>query len=464
MEKTKNKKMLLVVGILIAIIGISFAYFIVSSLIRGDGAHGVMTTANINGAVINVEGTLEFNDLDILPGHKTVSGIKLTATGNNELIPYNLIWEGTNTINTALKYTVYKTSTQVNVSATCSKINGTKGGASISYEECEINNLNNLGSSIASGTIIKNSEKEILASDEFITATSDGSVVYYYVILEYPNLDEPQNIDIGGSFDGTVKVEKSEANADIIVEASYIKESDGTYKETQDLPTSGYVLNNEQSTCNNGATPTWDNNTLLVNNLTSKGTVCKLYFEEYRAIDKIIGDTTGIEEKIEFTGTATEADTGVYRAPDDYGTSYYFRGLEGSLNNWVKFADSYWRIIRINGKGTVRMIYQGEANGAITSSNKTGDTTSIGTSMYNHTSNDNAYVGYMKSLNNSGNSDGYIGAHSNLYDSTAKSEVDKWYKTNIVDKDFNSYVDTDTGFCNDRELSNNGTYGYTGVG
>jgi len=31
--------------------------------------------------------------------------------------------------------------------------------------------------------------------------------------------------------------------------------------------------------------------------------------------------------KIEFTGIATVDDTGIYEAPDDYGTSYYFRGL-----------------------------------------------------------------------------------------------------------------------------------------
>ena len=30
------------------------------------------------------------------PGHTKVSAIKVTATGDNELIPYNLIWEGTN--------------------------------------------------------------------------------------------------------------------------------------------------------------------------------------------------------------------------------------------------------------------------------------------------------------------------------------------------------------------------------
>ena len=38
---------------------------------------------------------------------KNVSSVRVTATGDNELIPYNLIWEGTNTLTTPLNYTVY---------------------------------------------------------------------------------------------------------------------------------------------------------------------------------------------------------------------------------------------------------------------------------------------------------------------------------------------------------------------
>jgi len=108
----------------------------------------------------------------------------------------------------------------------------------------------------------------------------------------------------------------------------------------------------------------------------------------------------------------------------------------------------------------IRMIYQGEANGAVSSSNKTGTATQIGTTAYNSTSNDNTYVGYM---NNGGSTNSYATAHQNLIDSTVKSAIDSWYKTNIIDKGHSDYVDTNTGFCNDREVSS-GTMGYTGAG
>ena len=194
----KNKKLTILVFCLLAVIGISLAYFTVSMLISGDGSSVSGTTANINGATLVVEGSLEFNDLDIYPGHRNVSSIKVTATGDNTLIPYNVIWEGTKSLNTPLNYTVYKTTSEIDVSASCNKIVGSMGASKIYYEECSISNIDSLGSSVASGTITNGSNKVTLIPDEFITSTSSGETVYYYVILEYPNLDESQNIDMGG--------------------------------------------------------------------------------------------------------------------------------------------------------------------------------------------------------------------------------------------------------------------------
>ena len=264
--------------------------------------------------------------------------------------------------------------------------------------------------------------------------------------------------------------------ADIDLVAIQIENEAGEYEATNTVPVSGYTLN-DKSYCNvNGTkdtsiTLTYENGLIGISDIT-KRTKCYLYFDKQTippTIETIVGDTTNIEEKIEFTGIATSTDTGIYSAPDDYGTSYYFRGVEDKLNNWVKFAGFYWRIIRINGNGTVRMIYQGEANGAVSDSNKTGTTTAInGKYQYNSiypyisSDNDNAYVGYMISIN-SGNSDSYIEAHKNLYDSNAKVEVDKWYKTNIEDKKFGNYVDVNTGFCNDREIAK-GHSNYIGGG
>ena len=153
---------------------------------------------------------------------------------------------------------------------------------------------------------------------------------------------------------------------------------------------------------------------------------------------------------------------GIYAAEDDLGTSYYFRGAVD--NNYVKFANFYWRIIRINGDGSIRMIYAGTSAHA----NGESETDSyISKTAYNPSYDDNTYMGYMTG---SAGATTYASAHSNTNNSTIKGVIDTWYKTNIVDKGYSSYV-ADAIYCNDRSIANNNATnavftkaGYTNTG
>ena len=136
---------------------------------------------------------------------------------------------------------------------------------------------------------------------------------------------------------------------------------------------------------------------------------------------------------------------GIYAAEDDLGTSYYFRGAVD--NNYVKFANFYWRIIRINGDGSIRMIYAGTSAHA----NGESETNSyISKTAYNSSYNDNTFVGYMTG---STGATTYANTHSNTNNSTIKGVIDTWYKTNIEDKGYSSYV-ADAIYCNDRSIAN----------
>ena len=137
-----------------------------------------------------------------------------------------------------------------------------------------------------------------------------------------------------------------------------------------------------------------------------------------------------------------KSDKGLYQGTDDYGTTYYYRG--NVKNNIVYFANIYWQIIRINGDGSIRLMYDG------TVKNATGGDQTIGNSQFNSNYNDPAYVGYMY-----GNHDGatFDKVHTNTTSSTIKTTVDNWYKTNIVDKGYSGYVSNTVGFCGDRTLT-----------
>ena len=153
--------------------------------------------------------------------------------------------------------------------------------------------------------------------------------------------------------------------------------------------------------------------------------------------------------------TAVEATDGyLCKAKDAYGDSYYYRG--NVTNNYVLFADKYWRIVRINGDGTVRVIYDG------TSAHANGESSSdrqIGTSVFNSSYDDNAYVGYMYGQTGAST---YAAAHANTNNSTIKAYIDNWYKTNIVGTANEQYI-ADNIFCNDRSLAQNNSGTGTGT-
>ncbi len=218
-------------------------------------------------------------------------------------------------------------------------------------------------------------------------------------------------------------------------------------------PKEGYIFNDEMSYCVNGGTLSWDKSTNAVSLATAKMDKCYLYFDKELPPSEKTLVALGLSAKEgspDFNTTATTDETadGLYAMEDDYGTSYYFRGAVE--NNYVYFAGYYWRIIRINGDGSLRIIYDGtiaHANGE--SSKDRLVSTSV---IFNSSSNDNAYVGYMYGT---AGSSSYEETHANINDSTIKTYVDNWYKTNIVDKGYAEAV-SDEIFCNDREL-NSGT-------
>ena len=155
-----------------------------------------------------------------------------------------------------------------------------------------------------------------------------------------------------------------------------------------------------------------------------------------------------------FTKTSIEDGTnGIYSAKDDLGTSYYFRG--NVTNNYVKFANKYWRIIRINGDGTIRMIYAGTSAHANGYDDSSANDMSIGTSAFNSSRDDNTYVGYM--FGRAG-ATSYANTHSNTTNSTIKTKLDSWYDTNIVNTGNEQYI-ADAIYCNDRSVSSG-----TGIG
>ena len=229
---------------------------------------------------------------------------------------------------------------------------------------------------------------------------------------------------------------------------------DGTYSETLPSKGKGYAV--EKIVCDNNKNASWDYDKWGIK-LSNWGTRsrCNIYFKSLDIVT-IANKTFYLDEaqscpSMNSDGTVTVTgaeDTCGYlcKAKDAYGDSYYFRG--NVTNNYVLFGGFYWRIIRMNGDGSVRVIYDGttaHANGESSTDRQ------IGTSAFNSSYNDNAYVGYMYGKVGSST---YAETHANTNNSTIKTYIDTWYENNIKGTSNEKYI-IDNIFCNDRSFASN---------
>ena len=167
-------------------------------------------------------------------------------------------------------------------------------------------------------------------------------------------------------------------------------------------------------------------------------------------LSQLLADKSTVLTRINFSNVLTDNNTNtLYTSTEDSKTIYYFAG--NATDNWVKFGknasnqDLYWRIIRTNSDGSVRLLYHGTST--------TATDAYIGTSTFNSSYNNIAYVSYMY-----GNLGSVASARENTTDSTIKTIIDNWYKDNL-NTNYGKYLSTTAVYCNDRSTSDNTNFG-----
>ena len=166
--------------------------------------------------------------------------------------------------------------------------------------------------------------------------------------------------------------------------------------------------------------------------------------------NQLLADKSTKLTRTDFSTVLTTNNTKtLYTGVEDSKTVYYFAG--NATDNWVKFGknasnqDIYWRIIRTNSDGGVRLLYHGTST--------TATDAYIGTSTFNSSYNNIAYVSYMY-----GNLGSVANARENTTDSTIKTIIDNWYKDNL-NTNYGKYLSTTAVYCNDRSTSDNAYFG-----
>ena len=261
-----------------------------------------------------------------------------------------------------------------------------------------------------------------------------------YLYTSYAFYEETKNFNV---INGTV-----EDPGDLYF-AYYV---DGKISRTMPSKNTGYTLDTTKSSCDNGVTVDWDYSKWKANiyyenySATDKTrTKCTLFFNKTaKTVKTALGNIEVNSYKPDLTKSACDTsnceshEKGIFETTDADGTSYYYRGAVE--NNYLKFAGYFWRVVRINGNGSIRIIYDG------TSAHANGESSAdrqYGTSQFNTNYNNNMYVGYMYTSGE---------AHGTGTSSAIKTNADKFYTDKL--SSYASKLDTNAGFCGDRSNLN----------
>ena len=187
--------------------------------------------------------------------------------------------------------------------------------------------------------------------------------------------------------------------------------------------------------CTNDVTPTVSGSTLKFSNV-QKGTICSVYLIDNTLTGRLLKDHSTRLTRTSFSSVLTTDNTKtLYTGTENGTTVYYFAG--NATDNWVQFGGYYWRIIRTNSDGSVRLLYHGTSTTAT-------DAYISSSTAFNSTYNDPMYVGYMY-----GTSGSQVNNRTNTNSSTIKGVIDTWYRDNL-NTNYGKYISTTAVYCNDR--------------
>ena len=267
-------------------------------------------------------------------------------------------------------------------------------------------------------------------------------------------------------------------NRDKLYEAKYTEPKDTLLAITINgeisttFPTTKYYETSVECTTGTGKVE-WNGTkwVLTTSGITKGSTKCNATFiTKVPTFAETILAKNEVKAPITTPGAAVSTETEALLASteDDYGTSYYFRGAV--KNNYVEFANKCWRIVRVSGDGSVKLILHndnptGVANPCDAANNSASAafarySGTTYTSKFNEKYDDNAYVGFKYGTVGAST---YDATHANTNKSTILTNLETWYTNNL--KTYESVIDNSV-WCNDKTNVTDTSYnpwGYSNV-
>ncbi len=418
----KKQTILVVASLLVVVLSVTLAYF--TAQIIGKGKDVLVTSADLKIVFTDTDGNIEGNG--ITPGWSNSKTFTVKNESNGTYKYDIIIKDLVNTFKT-YKYLEYK-------------ITSTDGG----YNMTDYSYLP------------KSSTKEDVAL-AYEVSIDKGKTHTYTIKIKYVNDESAdQSIDMGQSLSGTIYIREFTKPTMMLTDklmadnptigtkttfTVFTETNTGTlYKATEQIGT------NESKDVYYFAGDA-KNNWVKFGKTTESS--CTYKGKEVLYIDATNDDERNPENETECTSTNICNVRAVYvvgLTESECNEAGYTWITEKATWNGTSTKDIYWRIIRTNADGSIKLLYAGTSPDT--------EKAYIGMSAFNETCDDPMYVGYKY-----GTTGSLENNRLNTNNSTIKTYVDNWYKNNLTA--YTKYLSNDAVYCNDRTLASGETYSTT---
>ena len=399
----KKQTILVVASLLVVVLSVTLAYF--TAQIIGKGKNVTINSADLKIIFTDSDGSISGSNIE--PGKWNVTKTFTIENKSNETYKYNIVIQ--NLVNTFVTngYLQYK-------------ITSTNGGYNM--------------------TGFKDVPKSSAPKDKILAYSVSipvGVTQSYTVEFKYAN-DESvdQSIDMGKKLSGTLFI--TEGTEDI-----YAGYEEGTlgYQIMGDNPTRNTRDTYDAVFTNNTTETLFTATEKNVHNTTDT----TVYYYAGNTTNNWVKFGKYQKDLIKYRGYYSTTDTS-YK---EYSTMDECTSASKYNTNCTEYKyantgdDIYWRIIRTNADGSIKLLYAGTSP----------DTTEgyIGKSAFNTSYDDPMYVGYKY-----GTSGTLESNRTNENDSTIKTVIDNWYASNMTP--YTKYLSTTAVYCNDRTEQTAGKY------
>ena len=394
--KLEKKYLLGIIGLIVILLtGVSYAYF--KARINGDPKSIVIKS---KGVYLEYKGDTTLSSGEIGPGWSVTKTFTVENQGSN-----------------TEKYDIY-IKDLVNTFVTTGNLQY-KITSSTGYNMTEFKDIPK--SETATDTVLA-----------YSVSIDAGVTQSYTITLKYNDTDDEQSGDMGKKFSGTLGIQlptkKVRTEPTSILTA--ILDDNPTISERTDFS----VTNVANTT-----------GTLYKTNKTEDDSY--VYYYSGNTTNNWVKFGTYQVDTIRYRGTYSSSNTDMYKEYDsltECQNGNYFNKNCSTFTYSNAGDDMYWRIIRTNEDGSIRLLYAGTSP----------DTTEgyILRSAYNGlqvagTGKGSEDTGYMY-----GGTTSLADNRTNTNNSIIKAAIDNWYKNNLLNS-YDKYISKSAIYCNDRSIS-----------